>query len=122
MSAQSEALKERSMAFAVAILGLIDKLPRRPGPDVIARQLAKSATSVGANYRAACTSRSRPEFIAKLCIVVEEAEESVFWLDLLQRAQFLSAQLLSSPRTEPGELRAIFAKSLGTARSNLHNQ
>jgi four helix bundle protein len=53
--------------------------------------LAKSATSVGANYRAACTARSRAEFVAKLSIVVEEAEESVFWLDLLLRAQILSA-------------------------------
>jgi len=118
-SAQSEALKERSMSFAVAILGLIDKLPRRPGPDVIARQLAKSATSVGANYRAACTARSRPEFVAKLCIVVEEAEECVYWLDLLVLAQILSTQAVCAIRAEAGELRAIFAKSLGTTRANL---
>ena len=122
MSTQSEALKERSMSFAVSVLGLIDRIPRRPGPDVISCQLAQSATSVAANYRSACAARSRPEFIAKLCIVVEEAEESVYWLDLLFRAQILSASGLDDLRAEAGELRAIFAKSLGTARANLRNQ
>ena len=118
MSEQSEHLKCRSMAFAVAVLRLIDGFPRRPGPDVIAHQLAKSATSVAANYRAACTARSRREFIAKLCIVVEEAEESVYWLARSLLAQILAAQTINPIRTEAGELRAIFAKSLGTARRN----
>ena len=121
MSIQSEQLKERSITFAVAVLRLIDHLPRRPGPDVISRQLAKSATSIAANYGSACTARSRQEFIAKLCIVVEEAEESVYWLDLLRRAEIPSGASTDSLRMEAGELRAVFAKSLGTARSNLRN-
>jgi four helix bundle protein len=119
MSTQSEALKARSIEFAVAILRLIDALPRRPGPDVIAHQLAKSATSVGANYRAACTARSKREFVAKLCIVVEEAEESVYWLELLAIAKMVSGESVAAPLAEAKELRAIFAKSLGTARANL---
>jgi four helix bundle protein len=119
MSTQSEALKTGSIEFAVAILRLIDALPRRPGPDVIARQLAKGATSVGANYRAACTARSKREFVAKLCIVVEEAEESVYWLELLTLAKIVSGESLVAPAAEAKELRAIFAKSLGTARANL---
>lgn len=118
MSAQSEALKERAIRFAVVILRLIDAFPRHPGPDVIARQLAKSATSVGANYGAACTARSRSEFIAKLCIVVEEAEESVYWLEILLRAQIVASDALRPLQHEAAELRAIFAKSLGTARAN----
>ena len=118
MSEQSEALKERTMSFAVNVLQLVDTFPRKPGPDVIARQLAKCATSVSANYRSACTARSRPDFISKLCIVVEEAEESVYWLEMILRAQFVTAAGVSDLRQEAIELRAIFSKSLGTARAN----
>jgi len=119
MSTQSEMLKTRSMMFAVTVLGLIDRIPRRPGPEVISRQLAKSATSVAANYRAACNARSLREFVAKLGVVVEEADESVYWLELFLHAQILAALVLEAPRAEAVELRAIFSKSLGTARANL---
>lgn len=105
------------MVFAVTVLRLIDRLPRTPAADVVARQLAKSATSIAANYRAACTARSRQEFVAKLCIVVEEAEESVYWLELMVRTNLLAVD--RSAHAEACELRAIFAKSLGTARANL---
>jgi four helix bundle protein len=93
MSEQSDALKERALRFSLDVLRLIDKLPRTISTDVIARQLAKSATSVASNYRATCNARSRAEFIAKLGVVVEEADEAV-------------------------QLRAIFARSVGTARKN----
>jgi hypothetical protein len=75
MSVQSEQLKERTIVFAISTLRLIDVFPHTVAARVIAHQLAKSATSVGANYRAACSARSKPEFVAKLRIVVEEAEE-----------------------------------------------
>ena len=78
MSEQSEALKERTMSFALNVLRLIDRFPQTSGGKVISYQLAKCSTSVGANYRAACNARSRAEFIAKLGTVVEEAEESVY--------------------------------------------
>jgi four helix bundle protein len=77
MSITSESLKERAMAFALAVLRALDKLPVTVSGQTIARQLAKSATSVGANYRSACIARSRAEFIAKLGVVVEEADEAV---------------------------------------------
>ena len=118
MSEQSEALKERTMLFAISALRLIDRFPRAVGVEVIAKQLAKSATSVAANYRAACTARSRSEFIAKLGIVVEEAEESVFWLDLVVRAHTIGGADVPVLLREASELRAIFSKSLGTARAN----
>ena len=118
MSDQSEALKERTMLFAVKTLRLIDRFPRAVGAEVIARQLAKSATSVAANYRSACTARSRPDFISKLSIVVEEAEECVYWFDLVVRAQIVGGNEPLAIRGEAGELRAIFSKSLGTARAN----
>jgi four helix bundle protein len=117
MNSRSEQLKERTMQFAVDVLRLIDSLPRSISSEVIARQLAKSATSVTANYRATCNARSRAEFIARLGVVVEEADESVCWLELAMRASLLTAD--ASPlKNEAVELRAIFAKSLGTARAN----
>ena len=118
MSQQSEALKDRTMSFSVNVLRLIDSLPRTIGGDVIARQLARSATSVAANYRSACTARSRRDFVAKLGIVVEEAEESVYWLDLLIRVQVVATPSVPALRQEALELRAIFSRSLGTARAN----
>jgi four helix bundle protein len=118
MSEQSEALKERTMLFAVSTLRLVDRFPRTVGADVIARQLAKSATSVAANYRSACTARSRRDFIAKLAIVVEEADESVGWLDLIARSGIVAATDLPALRDEANQLRAIFSRSLGTARAN----
>ena len=118
MSEQSEALKERTMLFAVNTLRLVDRFPRTVGADVIARQLAKSATSVAANYRSACTARSRRDFIAKLAIVVEEADESVCWLDLIARSGIVAVTDLPALRGEANQLRAIFSRSLGTARAN----
>jgi four helix bundle protein len=120
MSAQSDQLKERTICFAVAILRLIDRYPRTVAANVIAQQLAKSATSIGANYRAACSGRSRAEFIAKLHTVVEEAEESVYWLDIVVRSGLLSLDVRPL-RKEANELLAIFASSLRTARANLRS-
>jgi four helix bundle protein len=119
MSLQSDQLKQRTMSFALNVLRFIDKIPTTFSGQVISRQLAKSATSVGANYRACCNARSRVEFIAKLGVVVEEVDESVYWLDLMTGAQLLSSSEVFPVRGEAAELRAIFAKSLGTARANL---
>jgi four helix bundle protein len=118
MSSQSEQLKERTMQFALGVLRLIDDFPRTIAGDVISRQLARSATSVASNYRATCNARSRAEFIAKLGIVVEESDESEFWLDMTLRKPLHAGDSPRRLRDEAGELRAIFAKSLGTARAN----
>jgi four helix bundle protein len=118
MSAQSEQLKERTISFAITVLRLIDKCPHTTCGNVIGHQLAKSATSIGANYRAACSARSKSEFVAKLQIVVEEAEESVYWLDVIDRSQLLPLDVRAA-RAEANESRAIFASSLRTARANL---
>ncbi len=78
-----EELKTRTKAFAVRVIRLVDALPRSLAAQVVGRQLLRSATSVGANYRAACRAQSRAEFAAKLSIVVEEADETLYWLELL---------------------------------------
>jgi four helix bundle protein len=118
MSQQSETLKERTMLFSLSVLRLINRFPPCVSAEVIARQLAKSATSVAANYRSACTARSRRDFIAKLAIVVEEADESVYWLDLIMRDGMLAATEVQALFGEANELRAIFSRSLSTARIN----
>lgn len=118
MSALSEKLKERTIVFAINVLGLVDKLPQTPRGKVIAYQLAKCATSVGANYRASCNARSRREFIAKLGTVVEESEESVYWLEIVKRTRIVAAPKVPRLLQEAIELRAIFSRSLGTAREN----
>jgi four helix bundle protein len=117
MSEQSEALKERTMEFGVRILRLIDSLPHSRGASVVAYQLAKSATSIGANYRASCSARSRREFIARLGIVYEETDESDFWLELIVRAGLQMRDQVASLLDEVKELRRIFGASLGTARA-----
>lgn len=122
MSEQSEALKERTMLFAINVLRLIDKFPQASGAKVIAYQLAKCSTSVGANYRAVCNARSRAEFIAKLGTVVEEAEESVYWLDIVNRIGLVEGPEPARLLGESIELRAIFSRSLGTARLNARSQ
>jgi four helix bundle protein len=122
MSEQSEALKERTMSFAINVLKLIDKFPRTVGAEAVGRQLAKAAPSVGANYRASCNARSRVEFIARLGVVVEESDESAFWLEIVRRMGIVEAPEVPDLLQEAIELRAIFSRSVGTARANLRSQ
>jgi len=118
MSIQSEQLKERTLQFALGVLGLIDTFPRTIAADAVARQLAKSAPSIAANYRGTCNARSSKEFIAKLGLVVDESDESDFWLTITVRLRFAQPTEAERFRHEATELRAIFGKSLGTARAN----
>jgi len=109
-------LKERTKAFALAIVRLVDDLARSPATDVIGRQLLRAATSVAANYRSARRARSRKEFLAKLGIVEEEADESAFWLELVLEAGLVSSATATELREEAGQLVAITIASIRTAR------
>jgi four helix bundle protein len=109
-------LKERTKAFAMRVVRLVSTLPRNPSTDVVGRQLLRSGTSVAANYRAARRARSRKEFLAKLGIVEEEADESVFWLELLVDAGLSASAETSVLRKEASELVAITVSSIRTAR------
>lgn len=86
MAQKSEQLKARTKKFAIGIIRLVRSLPNRPESWVVGKQLLRSGTAVAANYRAARRARSRAEFLAKLGIVVEEADDTVFWLELLLEA------------------------------------
>jgi four helix bundle protein len=109
-------LKERTRQFALRIIRLFRSLPRKAEARIIGNQLLRSGTSVGANYRAACRSRSRNELIAKIGIVLEEADETVYWLELLRDAGMIRAEKLSALIKEANELTSIFVASLRTAK------
>ncbi len=113
-----EQLKARTKTFALRIIRMVDALPKNKTADVLSRQILRSATSVGANYRAACRARSRKEFIAKIGIVEEEADETVYWLELIQEAKLLPQERLKDLITEANELTAIFTATAKTTKQN----
>ena len=115
----AEELKARTRKFALRILKLCDVLPRTTSGRAIAHQLVRSGTSIGANYRAACRARSRAEFVAKLGIVVEEADETQYWLDLLSDSAIVRNDRLCGLRQEVTELLAIFSASQFTAKQRI---
>jgi four helix bundle protein len=115
---KSAELQERTKSFALRVLTLIERLPNTIGGRVLANQLARSATSVGANYRAACRARSRAEFASKLGTVAEEADESLYWLELIRDGNFIPAKPIASLVSEADELTAIFTAGRRTSKRN----
>ena len=109
-------LKLRTKTFAIEIIRLVESLPRGRSAEIIGRQLLRSGTSVAANYRAARRARSRKEFLAKLGIVEEEADESCFWLELLADAGLSPSADTARLRNEADQLVAITISSIRTAR------
>ena len=111
-------LKVRTKQFGLRVIRLVETLPKTRTGDVLGRQLLRSATSVGANYRAACRGRSAAEFQAKLGIVEEEADESAYWIEMLSDAGLVKANLVEPLLREANELTAIVVSSIRTARRN----
>lgn len=109
-------LNDRTKEFALRVIRLYRSLPQQAESRTIGYQLLRSGTSVGANYRAACRARSRNEFISKIGIVLEEADESVFWLELLRDAELVRPHKLAALIKEANELTSIFVASLRTAK------
>jgi four helix bundle protein len=114
----AEQLKKRTREFASRIINLSESLPQSRAADVIARQIVRCGTSVGANYRAACRARSAAEFQSKLGIVEEEADETVFWLELIGDRRMVKPFRLAALVQEANELLAIVVKSIRTSRAN----
>ncbi len=112
----AEELKNRSKQFAIRIVKLFRSLPRTEEARIIGKQMLRSGTSVAANYRAVCRARSKPEFIAKIGVVVEEADETVLWLELLVDTDIVRESRMTNLLSEANELLAIFAASQYTAR------
>jgi four helix bundle protein len=109
-------LKDRTKRFAVDVIRLCRELPRTLDATRVGGQLIDAATSVAANYRAACRARSRAEFIAKLGTVLEESDESLFWLELMVDADLVTNSRVERLLKEADELTAIFTTSVKTAK------
>lgn len=113
-----EELKNRTKRFAIDTILFTETLPKSKANDVIIYQLVKSATSVGANYRASCRGRSTAEFLSKLNIVIEESDESGYWFELLKELNDDKKETIQKLLKEAGELTAIFtATSISTKRN-----
>jgi four helix bundle protein len=113
---QPEELRQRTKQFALRIVRLFQALPRSDEARVLGKQVLRSGTSLAANYRAVCRARSKAEFISKLGTVIEEADETVFWLDLLIEAGIVPRPRMEKLLAEANELVSIFIVSRATAR------
>jgi four helix bundle protein len=114
----SEELRGRTKQFALRMIKVAAALPQTSTGRVIENQMVKSGTSVGANYRATCRARSDAEFKSKLHIVLEEADESAFWLEIIIESNLIKASKIQPLLNEANELTAIFAKSFQTVKNN----
>jgi len=113
-----EVLRNRSKAFAIRVIHMCRTFPRTLDTQIIVKQALRSATSVAANYRAVCRARSKAEFVAKIGIAVEEADETVFWLEMLADSGIVKSDRLAGLIAEANELLAILAASQRTSRSS----
>jgi len=111
-------LKERTTKFAERVLCMVDRLPKTVAGQTVAKQVARSGTSVAANYRAALRNKSRADFINKITIVLEEADETGFWIELAGRVKLLPEAKLSALRDEAEQLSRIFNATRRTAKNH----
>ena len=109
--------KARTKRLALSILGLVETMPKRTTAQVIGRQLLRCGTSVGANYRAACRSKSTLDMLAKLAIVEEEADEALYWLELAVESVMLPSSAALGVTKETEEILAMTVASMKTLRS-----
>src|SRR5215471_7042183 len=109
-------LQARTKAFAIRIIRMFQRLPKTDEARILGKQSLRSGTSVAANYRAACRAKSRADFISKLGTTVEEADETLLWLELLEESGIVPLKKLVGIKTETDELLRILSTSLDTAK------
>jgi len=114
----SDELKQRTKAFAVAVIGLARDLPKAPEVHVLRQQLLRAGTAVGSQYRSACRAKSRADFIAKVTNAEEEADESAYWMELLLESGCVDLARVKELLAEASQLTAIFVSSARTAKAN----
>ena len=112
----AEEFKRRTKAFALRIVRLVEALPKSRTADVIGKQLLRCGTSVGANYRAACRAKSQADFIAKMGIVEEECDESIYWMEILVEAGLMDEKHVNELKSEANEILSMVVSSIKTAR------
>ena len=110
--------KQRTKQLALRIIRMVEALPKTSAAQVIGKQILRSATSIGANYRASCRAKSTADLLAKLAIVEEEADETLYWLELLVEAKIFPEAKLTKLITETDEIVAMIVASIKTIRSN----
>jgi four helix bundle protein len=113
-----EEMKNRTKKFALRIIKLVEALPENRTGDVVGKQLLRCGTSVAANYRAACRAKSTSDFIAKLGIVEEEGDESMFWLEIIIESALMRKELVEPLLNEADEIVAIIVSSKKTTKEN----
>ena len=111
-------MKARTKSFALRIIKLVEALPSNRTADVVGKQLVRSGTSVGANYRAACRAKSNADFMAKMGTVEEEADESAFWLEVIVESGLMKEELVKDLLDEADQIVAIMVSSINTARGH----
>lgn len=116
MATQPEQLRTRTKQFAIRIVRLFKSLPKTDEARILGKQVLRTGTSVAAHYRTVCLSRSKAEFLSRLSVVVDEADETAFWLELLFETGIIDEAQLQDLLMEVHELQAFFAASLWTAR------
>jgi four helix bundle protein len=116
-SMDEETFKQRTKRFGLSVIRLVETLPRNRTAEVLGRQLLRAGTSVGANYRAACRGKSASDVVAKLSIVEEEADESIYWIELLVEAGLVAPNGVDVLKKEANELLAMTVASIKTLRS-----
>ena len=115
-------LKKRTKLFGLKVIRLVESLPSGQTARTIGNQLLRSGMSVGANYRAACRGRSKADFIAKAGISLEEADECLYWMEMLQEAGIVPVDKMKDLMKEADELVAIFTASIKTAKAHLNQK
>ena len=114
-------LKNRTKNYSITILDLVEKLPNTISGRAVSNQIVRSGTSVGGNYRAVCRARSDREFIAKRSIVIEESDETLFWLEIILEKQWINKSEIDIIWKEGNELTAIFVSSMKTIKDRVNN-
>jgi len=112
-----EELKNRTKRIGINVINLIDELPNKASSWVITKQIVRSSTSIGANYRAACRAKSDADFINKLKIVEEETDETIYWLEIIEESKMLPLENLKFLKSETNEILSIIVASIKTLRN-----
>jgi len=107
-----EQMKYRTKQIGLEVIRLIDELPNKPSAWTVAKQIVKSSTSIGANYRAACRAKSTPDFLNKLKIVEEETDETIYWLEVLMESKLILRERISNLLSETNEILSIIVTSI----------
>ncbi|MEW6482544.1 MAG: four helix bundle protein [bacterium] len=118
MESKKQSLKERTKQFGIKVIKLVENFPKNYVANILVRQLLRSATSVGANYRAVCRARSKPDFISKMGIVEEEIDETLYWLELFIETNLMNKEEVQHLLDEANEITAMVVASINTAKKN----